>query len=126
MPGTPTHLGKLLTRLRNEAGLTLYELARRTGINRSTLMRIEDGSTSQPDTATLNTLARVLGADVEQLYDALWQGNRTPLPSATTYFRSKYRLTDEQIAEVTAALDQVATPKMKTKSIKRSREGRSS
>ena len=79
---SPVQLSTLLKQLREGAGLTLYELAKRTGINRSTLLRIEDGTTTQPDRRSLNMVARVLGVDPEVFYDAVWwQDTETPLPS---------------------------------------------
>ncbi len=104
---TPTTLAELLTRLRTAAGMSMYELAKRTGINRSTLMRIEDGTTTSPDAATLNTLARALEVEPELFYDAVWQDANTPLPSPALYFRSKYRLTDAQVAELEASVNRV-------------------
>jgi transcriptional regulator with XRE-family HTH domain len=103
-----TSLGALLQRLRTDAGISLYALAERTGINRSTLMRIEAGTTTQPDVQTLNALARALGVEAELFYDAVWETSEGPLPSAATYFRSKYQLSDAQIAEVTRTLDRMA------------------
>src|SRR2546428_2229510 len=104
---TVTGLAALLTQLREEAGISMYELAKRTGINRSTLMRIEDGTTTQPDTATLNTLARALGVDPELFYDAVWQDAGTPLPSPRVYLRSKYHLSQEQITEIEGSLQRL-------------------
>jgi transcriptional regulator with XRE-family HTH domain len=100
-------LAELLKRLREAAGLSLYELDKRTGINRSTLMRIEDGTTTQPDVDTLNRLARALGVDPEDFYDALWAHTAEPLPSPATYFRRKYALSDEQVAELEAAVERI-------------------
>lgn len=45
-------------------------------------------------------MAQGLGVEPEVLYDAVWQSTRTPLPSSAVYFRSKYRLNPEQIAEL--------------------------
>jgi transcriptional regulator with XRE-family HTH domain len=103
----PTELATLLRQLREDLGVSMYELAKRTDINRSTLMRIEDGTTTQPDAGTLNTLARALSVDPELFYDAVWQDAETPLPSPSVYFRSKYRLTPEQITELEASLKRV-------------------
>ncbi|MCA1701741.1 MAG: helix-turn-helix domain-containing protein [Actinobacteria bacterium] len=105
--GDKTILADLLGRLRREAGLSMYELAKRTGLNRSVLARIEDGTTTQPDTRTLNRIARALGVDPESFYDAVWQGSQAPLPSPATYFRSKYHLTDEQIRHLEDSLQQL-------------------
>ena len=110
---TPTTLAELLNRLRLELGISMYELAKRTGINRSTLMRIEDGTTTSPDTATLNTLARGLSVDPELFYDAVWQDTDQPLPSPALYFRSKYQFTDEQIADIEASVQRAAEERKK-------------
>lgn len=112
---TPTELATLMRQLREDLGVSMYELAKRTEINRSTLMRIEDGTTTQPDAGTLNTLARALGVDPELFYDAVWQDAETPLPSPSVYFRSKYRLTPAQIAELEASLKRVTEQPTKDK-----------
>ena len=108
-------MAELLNRLRLEMGISMYELAKRTGINRSILMRIEDGTTTRPFTGTLNALARGLGVEPELFYDAVWQDADTPLPSPALYFRSKYQLTDDQIAELEASLKQVTEQQHKPK-----------
>ncbi len=102
-----TALGKLLAELRSAKGLTSYELARRTGIHRSTLTRIEEGTTTTPDVETLNSLAQALDADPEDLYDALWADKSEPLPSAATYLRSKYRLSEHQAKQAEQFLEQL-------------------
>jgi transcriptional regulator with XRE-family HTH domain len=104
----PTTLGTLLTQLRTRAGLSMYQLAQRAGLNRSTLMRIEDGTYAQPSVETLNTLARALQVEPEELYDAVWQDSGEPLPSPAIYFRSKYQLSDRQIAELESTLKRLA------------------
>lgn len=116
-----TSLAELLTGLRLEAGISMYELAKRTGINRSTLMRIEAGTTTNPDSGTLNILARNLGVEPELFYDAVWQDTDQPLPSPAMYFRSKYSLTDAQIAELEGSLRRV-TEKSGTAATKRKKK----
>lgn len=102
-------MGRLLRAARAQRGISMFELARRTGINRSTLTRIEAGETTQPSTETLNAIAPQLGLDPEDLYDARWRDNGKPLPSERTYFRSKYRLSDEQLAELESAVARITT-----------------
>lgn len=111
---SPTTLAELLTRLRTEAGLSMYELAKRTGVDRSILLRIEAGTTTHPYTETLNALARGVGVEPELFYDAVWQDTDQPLPSPALYFRSKYQFTDEQIAELEASVDRLAKTKNAT------------
>ncbi len=104
----PTTLGTVLRQLRIQAGLSMYQLAQRAGLNRSTLMRIEDGTFAQPSVETLNALAHALEIEPEELYDAIWQDSGQPLPSPAIYFRSKYQLSDRQIAELESTLKRIA------------------
>jgi len=90
-----------------EAGLSLYELAKRSNVNRAKLFRMESGEVRQPTPETLQRLARALGAQPEEFYDAVWQDNDAPLPSPALYFRSKYRLSEAQIAELEASVKRV-------------------
>lgn len=110
----PTAVARLLTSLRQAVGLTQYEAARRAGIDRTTLLRIERGE-HQPGTDTLNALARVLRVEPEMLYDTVWNQSREPLPSLPTYFRHRYRLGGEQIAEMERALARVTRRDPRTK-----------
>ena len=65
----PTTLGSTLVGLRQRAGFTLYELAKRADINRSNLHRMENGVITNPSRETLNRLALALDVDPETLYD---------------------------------------------------------
>ena len=101
-------LGTLVRRLRQEAGLSMFELAKRSGYDRSNLRRLEEGAINAiaPDTA--RKLADALDADVEEFYEAIWEADKTYLPSLPTFFRHKYHnLTSEQIAEVEGLVDQM-------------------
>ncbi len=99
-----THLRDLVKRLRTEQGLSVYELAARSDLNRSTLMRIEAGTHAQPSARTLNHLARGLGIDPEELYDASWIGSDEPLPSPATYLRTKYGLSEDELRLLQSAV----------------------
>ena len=58
---------KALRIARAEAGLSTVELARRAGVGRDTISRLERGK-SEPQAATLRKLAEALGTTVEDLY----------------------------------------------------------
>ncbi len=45
--------------------------------------------------------------------DALWAHTAEPLPSPATYFRRKYALSDEQIAELEAAVERITNIELK-------------
>lgn len=100
----PTPLSELLHRLRQEAGLSLYELAKRSGVGRPKLLRIETGEIRTPTVEILDKIALALQADPESFYDAVWQTTDDPLPSLPTYFRAKHQLTDEEIARLERTL----------------------
>jgi transcriptional regulator with XRE-family HTH domain len=97
---SPRPLDQLLPRLREENGLSLYELSQRSGINRSNLHRMENGIITDPSRDTLNRIARALDVEPELLYDSVTAADPDALPSLPTYFRTKYRLTDDEIAQV--------------------------
>lgn len=103
----PSAIGQLLKQLREDAGLSLYELERRSGVNRAKLQRIESGEIRHPTMPTLTKLAAAHDIEPEDLYDAVWQDSSEPLPSPAVYFRSKYHLSDEQIAELESTVDRV-------------------
>lgn len=112
----PGPLGSKLAALREQAGITLYELEKRSGINRPKLMRIETGEIRQPTTETLNKLAAALEVDPEEFFDAAWAESDGPLPSLPTYFRSKFHLTDEQIAAVERTIKRIEQKPDRSKS----------
>lgn len=104
----PASLAELLTQLRFDAGLSMYELAKRSGVSRGQLSRMESGEARHPASATLQRLARVLNVEPEEFYDAAWQDIGGPLPSPAVYFRSKYRLNPRQIAEIEQSIERMA------------------
>jgi transcriptional regulator with XRE-family HTH domain len=60
-------LADSLRRLRQRAGLTQKEMARRLGISQPTLNRLENAA-QNTTLKTLNTLCRALGRDVGELF----------------------------------------------------------
>jgi transcriptional regulator with XRE-family HTH domain len=118
----PGILGQRLRELRERLGLSLYELDRRSGIPRSRLLRLENGTTRQPTPDTMNRLAVALEVDPEEFYDAVWQDADSPLPSLSTYFRAKYQLTDEQIATMQNTLNEIDNAKRPARRARQHRE----
>ena len=55
-------IGTRLTRLREAAGMSRYELMRRTGLSYQTLLNIEYGATRKPNHTTVEAIARALAA----------------------------------------------------------------
>src|SRR5689334_16083998 len=100
--------GGLLKRLRQEAGLSLYELGQRSGVNRAKLLRMECGEIRQPTMATISKVAAALRVEPEDFYDAMWQDSDGPLPSPAVYLRSKYHLSGEQVAKLAEQIERLA------------------
>lgn len=59
-----SEIGNRLRTLREQAGLTQYELASRSGILPATISRIESGITPDPRQDTMRKLAKALGVSV--------------------------------------------------------------
>src|SRR4051794_24438496 len=93
-------LGKLLKEHRLAAGLSIEALAKASGMEGSTVQRIETGQIAAPSPQNLQRLAAVLGTEVED-YFAL-AGYFTPhgLPGLRPYLRAKYDLPDAMAGEV--------------------------
>jgi transcriptional regulator with XRE-family HTH domain len=62
-------LGARLKELRQQAGLSLRELARQADVSPSLVSQIENGK-SRPSVTTLYTFARLLSVPVDELFDA--------------------------------------------------------
>lgn len=95
--------------LREQAGITMTDLSRQTGLSRSHLYRLESGESATPSMETLNSLAAALGVEPEVLYDIAWAttGSAPDLPSIPTYFRTKYNFDEEQIASLQRAVSRI-------------------
>lgn len=59
----------LIWEVRNEKGVSLNQLAAKTGIGKATLWRMEKGEVS-PRINALESIARALGVKVEDLYES--------------------------------------------------------
>ncbi|WP_342416240.1 helix-turn-helix transcriptional regulator [Paenibacillus sp. FSL R10-2782] len=62
-----TEIAETLDRLMKKKGLTRYKLAKLTGVPYTTLIKIMDGTTKNPQIDTLSTLADFLGVTVDYL-----------------------------------------------------------
>lgn len=101
-------VGDLIAARRSELGLSGYELARRTGIQSSTVLRIERGET-QPSAEKLDVLAGALGIDPSQLLAAAGYEQLAELPTFAPYLRSKYPdLPDEAREDLAKAFQRIA------------------
>lgn len=83
-------LGETLKQRRNKLELTIKEVARRSQMTDSNVLRIERGDIPQPRPETLKSLADVLGLDLSDLFNIIGYVQPKTLPSLAPYLRSKY------------------------------------
>jgi|tagenome__1003787_1003787.scaffolds.fasta_scaffold19364061_2 transcriptional regulator with XRE-family HTH domain len=96
-----TPLGTLLRNRRQEARLSLSQLANLTGLHKSYLARIELGEVRQPSTENLQRIAAALELPEATVFGLLDERARDQLPPLALYLRAKYDLPDAVIDEVT-------------------------
>jgi len=106
--GTP--LGKFIVAQREKQGISLNELARRAGVDPSSVSHIERGETSNPPVATLRALAKGLGIPVAEIYAKAGVTKPSDLPTIEPYLRTKYgrELPAAARAEVAASFAAIA------------------
>lgn len=102
-------MGELLTRARLEKGLSLGQLAAVSGLNKSSIMRLERGKFAAPGPDSLSRLAEALGLAAADLFALAGYSTPRDIPTLRPYLRAKYgQLPEAAIAEVEAYLAAVA------------------
>ena len=99
-PAIQNQLGETIRRSRLAAGLSMAELARRTGTDRSTILRIETGELSEPSPRRLQRIASALGDEAEDYFALAGYATTSGMPTLGAYLRTKYDATPEMAAEV--------------------------
>jgi transcriptional regulator with XRE-family HTH domain len=84
-------LGSRLRERREQLDLSIRELAERTGVNHSTVIRLEQGAIEAPAPDKLSRIAEILGFSLADIYALADYGVPTDLPSFRPYLRTKYR-----------------------------------
>ena len=93
-------LGRLVARARAKKALSLNDLSGLIGGDRSWIGFIEQGQYSAPSPERLARLAEALDIEPAAI-DRITKGAvANGLPGLRTYFRAKYDLTPEQVAQV--------------------------
>ncbi|WP_239334519.1 helix-turn-helix domain-containing protein [Frankia sp. CiP3] len=95
-------LGAYLRRKRQEAGLSLRQLAARTGVSHSYLSRVEYGDYHHPAPGTLQRIAHVLGIDHTDLFALAGYIPPETLPTFAAYLAAKYEMPDQATNELRA------------------------
>jgi transcriptional regulator with XRE-family HTH domain len=93
-------LSSILRRERARSGMTVRELAEKSGLVPSTVSRLESGQIAEPRPSHLQKLAQALGIDVEELYAEAGYIAPGDLPELRSYLRVKYGLGDEAASRI--------------------------
>lgn len=93
-------IGRMLATARHKKDWSLRRLAYETGVSHVWLLKVERGESLNPPAGRLILVADALDVDPERI-ERIARGQLTDsLPSVRTYFRAKYDLTPEEIAEI--------------------------
>ena len=103
------NLGSIVRRQRNRLGLTLADLAAKSGVSISHLGRIENAQ-RYPSTNVLRKIAKPLSLDEDELFNL---AGYLPVVQPTTPDLEKYRL----LAELDILVDRVTADTNRIKSI---------
>jgi transcriptional regulator with XRE-family HTH domain len=90
-PQQAKELGDRLRARREELGLSLRDLERKTGVDNGTIVRIEQGAFSAPRPDKLSRIADALDLSLADVFALADYVVPSELPTFTPYLRSKYR-----------------------------------
>jgi transcriptional regulator with XRE-family HTH domain len=89
-PDAASRLAELLRTARERLGLSVREVAKRSGVVNSNIVRLEQGAIPNPRPETLKAIADVLELDLADVFASIGYVQPKGLPSFTPYLRSKY------------------------------------
>lgn len=89
-PDAASQLAELLRTAREHLGLSVREVAKRSGVVNSNIVRLEQGAIPNPRPETLKAIADVLELDLADVFASIGYVQPKGLPSFTPYLRSKY------------------------------------
>jgi transcriptional regulator with XRE-family HTH domain len=102
--------GRWLREQRQSRGMSKRELARRTGINSATIVRIEQGAFEAPSPHKLARIAEALTLSLADVYSMAGYATPDELPSFQPYLRRKFRdMPAAAVADLEAAFRQIAS-----------------
>jgi len=93
-------LGEYVRARRKSRGWSLTEAAERSGLHHSYWSYLENGRYESPSPKHLQTIARTLGVDIEDLYGLAGYDIPHRLPTFRPYLRAKYELPPAAIADL--------------------------
>jgi transcriptional regulator with XRE-family HTH domain len=93
-------LGEYIRDRRKSRGLSLSDAAEHSGLHFSYWSKLESGRYEAPSPKYLQTIARTLDVDTEDLYALAGYDIPERLPTFTPYLRAKYELPPEAVADL--------------------------
>jgi transcriptional regulator with XRE-family HTH domain len=99
-PAQAKKLGQLIARTREARGIGMRELALMVGVSLGWISEFEAGRYLDTSPGRLARIAEALNLDPTRLDRFTGGTMANSLPNLKTYFRAKYDLTPEQIAQV--------------------------
>jgi len=109
MNGTGKTVGVLIQQLREQAGLSMTDLAEASGLDKASISRIERGEFIKPKEETLSAIATALGTNPADLYNAAGYTSPSALPSFRPYLRTKYgHLPADKLTELEAIFQEIS------------------
>lgn len=103
----PNTLGQYLEKGREEAGLSLRQLASASGIHESTVNRLLKDQIEKPLAEQVQQLARVLELNVTDALAYIGVVRPRGLPSTKLYLREKRGLRGQALDEATEAVEEI-------------------
>jgi transcriptional regulator with XRE-family HTH domain len=102
-------LGRRLRQQREALDLSIRELAARTGVNHSTVVRLEQGAIDAPAPDKLSRIAEALQLSLADIFALAEYSVPADLPSFRPYLRSKYRgLPTSAVQELERSFQRIA------------------
>lgn len=100
-------LGRLLSNARQEAGLTMRQLAERADVQLTVLHRLSNDEVQDPKPAQLIRLAEALELNAAELFLLAGVPVPTELPSVEALLRSEYDLPQAALEEARRDIDAI-------------------
>ncbi len=98
-------LGEYIARHRRAAGLSVSDAAEAAGVDASFWRKLENGVYESPSPKMLAPIARVVAAQLADIYILAGYETTTELPTLTPYLRNKYQLPPKALAELQRYFD---------------------
>jgi transcriptional regulator with XRE-family HTH domain len=100
-PDQAQALGQFIRTHRETQGVSTRQLAAQVGVDKSQIIRLEQGGVANPRADLLANIATALELDLADLYGFAGYTRPAELPSFVPYLRAKYRdLPDTAVADM--------------------------